>query len=453
MPTIPARKPVTLLSDAFGAMTVRVVGMVLLFASTTLAARVLGPEEYGAFNAAFSLAVLLATLAPLGADRIMLRNLSTTDSTEVNAHETALTHHTTAVVGIALFVVLMLGVLLGNTVGISDSWQVTFFLSAVMFFPVALTYLRQWVAIPMLGTRQALMPEQTIIPLGFMVILWILKVSGSELTAFSASCAYAGVMLALWLWTVQQGILGKIYAQATQQQLTLAAIAQRVREGLPFTGVALGTAMLNRSLPLVVVATCGFSAAAQFSIAHSFANLAGIPLGILNLCILPRCTTLVRNSSLHEASRLVGSTAGLALLMSAGIGITTCILSPVAIELLGASYSQISLILWLLVIAAVCDAIPGPSIALLQAMHLEGLWSRIVLTFVPLQLATVWVASHLGGLTGAAIGYLVTRAIYNLLIVGAVYYMRGILIVPRFSLSWISEPLIPQRPPEPEPTH
>ena len=107
----------------------------------------------------------------------------------------------------------------------------------------------------------------------------------------------------------------------------------------------------------------------------------------------------------------------------------------------------------LLVIAAVLDAVPGPSIALLQAMHLEGLWSRIVLTFVPLQLIAVWIASHLGGLTGAAIGYLVTRAIYNLLIVGAVYYMRGILIVPRFSLNWISEPLMSQRPPEPEPSH
>jgi O-antigen/teichoic acid export membrane protein len=128
-------KPVTLLSDAFGAMTVRVVGMVLLFASTTLAARVLGPEEYGAFNAAFSLAVLLATFAPLGSDRIMLRNLSTSDSTDVTAREAALTHHTTAVVGIGLFAILMFAVICGSAAGISDGGQVTLFLSAIMFFP------------------------------------------------------------------------------------------------------------------------------------------------------------------------------------------------------------------------------------------------------------------------------------------------------------------------------
>jgi O-antigen/teichoic acid export membrane protein len=434
------------MSDAFGAMTVRVVGMVLLFASTTLAARILGSEEYGAFNAAFSLAILLATFAPLGSDRIMLRNLSTSDSTEVAANETAQTHHTTAVVAVLLFVVSMFAVIGGNAVGLSDGWQVTIFLSAVMFLPVALTYLRQWVAVPILGTRHAFIPEQTILPVGFMMILVILKLLGYRMSAFSASFTYAGVMLAIWIWSVQSGVLGQIYKIAFRQRITFAAVSHRMKTGLPFTGVALGTAMLQRSLPLVIVATCGFSAAAQFSIAHSFANLAGIPLGILNLCILPRCTKLVRDSEMDEASFLVSSTAGVSVLLSSAIGIATCIMSPVAIHMLGESYSNISLILWLLVIAAVLDSIPGPSIALVQAMHLEGAWSRIILTFVPLQLLTVWIASSIAGLTGGAVGYLVTRALYNLLIVGTVYRLRGILIIPRISISWLSETIQTSQP-------
>jgi len=439
MSSVPAPKPITLLSDAFGAMTVRVIGMVLLFASTTLAARVLGSEEYGAFNAAFSLAVLLATFAPLGSDRVMLRNLSTSNSTQDAAQETAQTHHTTAVVAGLLFVLLMIAVIGGNAVGLSDGWQVTLFLTAVMFIPVALTYLRQWVAVPILGARVAFIPEQTILPLVFMIILGMLKLLGFPMTAFSAAFSFAAIMLAIWIWSIQGGALGQIYGIAIRQKITFDAVLQRLKTGLPFTGVALGTAMLQRSLPLVIVATCGFSATAQFSIALSFANLAGIPLGILNLCILPRCTMLVRNSQLEEAGGLVSSTAGMALLLSSAIGMTTCVVSPVVIQMLGESYSGISLILWLLVIATVIDSIPGPSVALLQAMHLEGVWSRIILTFVPFQLFVIWAASAVGGLTGAAAGYLVMRALYNLLIIGTVYRLRGVLILPKISMNLLSE--------------
>lgn len=105
---------------------------------------------------------MLATLAPLGTDRIMLRSLSTSGSTEDSARETALTHHATIAVALPLFVLFMIGVIGGNIVGLSDGWQVTLFLSAVMFVPVALSYLRQWVAVPILGTRAAFIPEQTI---------------------------------------------------------------------------------------------------------------------------------------------------------------------------------------------------------------------------------------------------------------------------------------------------
>lgn len=427
-------KPVTLRSDAIGAILVRGLGITLVFASTTFAARLLGSEEYGAFSAAFSLAVLLGTLAPLGTDRIMLRNLSTSDSVNVAGRETAQTHGITAIMALGLFLLSMLAVILGDIAGISDGWQVTIFLSAVMFVPIAVTYLRQWVAIPLIGTRKALIPEQTILPLVFVVVLVVLKALNNRPTAFSAAYTYAGSMLVVWVLSLQVGILRQIYGNALSHRTGMSDLRQRVRQGLPFTGMAVGSAMLQRSLPLVIAATCGFSAAAQFSIALSFANLAGFPLGVLNLCILPRCTMLVRNSELHAAGILVSATAGWSLLLSCAIGILTCILSPPVIRLLGESYSEISLILWLLVTAAILDSLPGPSVALLQSLHLERVWSRIIATFVPLQLLTVWMASDFAGLPGAAIGYLATRALYNLLIVATVYRLRGMFIFPRFSM-------------------
>lgn len=210
-----------------------------------------------------------------------------------------------------------------------------------------------------------------------MMILGMLKLLQFPMTAFSAAFSFAAIKVAIWVWSIQDDRLGQIYRIAIRQNFAFGGVLERLKSGLPFSGLALGTAMLQTSLPLAIVAACGYSVAAQFSIALSFANLAGVPLGILNLCVLPRCTTLVRNSQLDEAGCLVSSTAGIALLSSSAIGISTCVLSPVAIQMLGASYSDISLILWLLVIASVLDSIPGPSVALLQAMHLEGVWSRL----------------------------------------------------------------------------
>ena len=66
-----------MLTDAFGTLVVRMIGIALIFVSTTVTARLLGPAEYGTWSAAMALALLLATLAPLGSDRILVQKLST----------------------------------------------------------------------------------------------------------------------------------------------------------------------------------------------------------------------------------------------------------------------------------------------------------------------------------------------------------------------------------------
>ena len=80
-----------MLTDAIGALLVRVLGIGLMFVSTTIAARLLGADEFGTFSSALSLAMLLATISPIGTDRIVARNLSTTESDAESGREIALT--------------------------------------------------------------------------------------------------------------------------------------------------------------------------------------------------------------------------------------------------------------------------------------------------------------------------------------------------------------------------
>lgn len=78
-------------SDALGTMVIRAAGIALLFASTTATAVLLGPTEYGEFSAALSLALLFATAAPLGTDRVLVRRLSIIGR-EAAGSEVSLTH-------------------------------------------------------------------------------------------------------------------------------------------------------------------------------------------------------------------------------------------------------------------------------------------------------------------------------------------------------------------------
>ncbi len=437
-PPVALRQP-TILADVFGALMVRVLGIVLLFASTTLAARLLGAEEYGTYCAAMSLAILLGTLAPIGSDRLLVRNLSTANTTTEAGRETALTHHCTGAVALLIFVMSLVSVGAGDLFGVNDAWKVTIFLSAIMFMPIALTYLRQWVAIPLVGTRHAVMPEQILLPVAFIAALIGLRLIKYPLTAFSASMAYAVVMLLVWCGSLLNAPIRRAYTMATTERFDAGAIASRLHQGIPFAGVALGNVMLQKCLPLVIAATCGFYDTAQFAIALNYANLAGIPLGILNLSVIPRCSRHVQRGDYQQAGRVVSATATLTLLMSTAIGIMTWWMAPVVVHLLGTSYSAISVILPTLVLAAIVDSMPGPSVSLLQSMHLENEYSRAMLAFIPLQLLMVYGMSIAGGLSGAAVGYLLSRILWNILIVGIIWRFRGVLTFPRFSPVWLME--------------
>ena len=101
-----------ILSDAIETLVVRVVGIGLMFGMTTLTARLLGADEFGAFTAAWALAILLATLAPIGSDRVLVRNLSTVKSPEAAGRDTAAAHICTLVISIVIVAALGLTVAL-----------------------------------------------------------------------------------------------------------------------------------------------------------------------------------------------------------------------------------------------------------------------------------------------------------------------------------------------------
>ncbi|MCA9066762.1 MAG: oligosaccharide flippase family protein, partial [Planctomycetaceae bacterium] len=181
----------TLVSDAVQSLVIRVTGIGLMFVMTTMTARLLGPDDFGIFSAALSLAALLATLAPLGSDRIAVRHLSLQDEPAGRGYETALTHHCAVAIGALIVPVCLILGLWGGLVRIPVHWQTTILLGLITFVPITLAYLRQWIAVPLSGSRRAMAPEQMVLPGIFIAAVLVLHQLQVPLTGTLVTVLYA----------------------------------------------------------------------------------------------------------------------------------------------------------------------------------------------------------------------------------------------------------------------
>ncbi|MCA9059373.1 MAG: oligosaccharide flippase family protein, partial [Planctomycetaceae bacterium] len=424
----------SLVSDAVQSLLVRITGIGLLFAMTTLSARFLGPDHFGLFNATLSLAALLATLAPLGADRVVVRRLSVIDDTAERGFETAVTHQIALGLGLVIAIACLTMATLGDVLWIPAHWQTTILLGTVMFVPIMLAYLRQWIAIPLAGSRRAVVPEQMMVPVLFIIVLVAMKLLKLEFSGVTACLIYSAICLVVWAGSLQFPTMAQAYGAAWKQRATPSQLRQRMKESFPFAGIAMSNVLQQKSLPLIIAATCGFEETAQFAIAISFANLAGTPVGIANMCVIPRCTQHAQRMEHQQAGQIATVTATAVVVTSVTIGIATLIFAPYAVLLLGKSYSAFTTLLPFLVAAAIADSLPGPSMALVQSMQLEREFSRMLLRYIPLQLGVVYLGGLWSGLLGITVAYLITRCLWAIMIVTLIYRGRQIMLLPSLNL-------------------
>jgi len=433
-------KPSAMLSDAFGTLVVRMVGIALIFGSTTLTARILGPAEYGAYSAAMALALLLATLAPLGSDRILVQSLSTSKSDTEIGRETAITHLGTACSVAVLFCGLMATWLCCTFVVVNPNWARTSALAAILFVPLTIIYLRQWLAIPLIGARRAVMPEQTILPLIFITTLFTVAVMKLPLTATTTVIAYAGMILFVWLLSLKSKRIRIAYRSAISvfPEIPKPVVFQRMMAGLAYVAVAVGATIAQTCMPLTIAVTCGFTETAYYALAMPFAALAAIPLGVFNLTTFPRCSRLYQKGQMAEAEHTVRSAATIMFGLSVGIGFVVWMLSPMLVVLLGIEYTTVCRLLPALLLAAMIDSLTGPTLPVMQTMKMEQTCGRMLYASIPVQLGLIYLLSRIASVEGAAVAYLLSRVLWNVAVVLVIKRLRGITMLPylSFRLAW-----------------
>lgn len=435
-------KPSAWLSDALSAMLVRAVGIVLVFVSTTMLARFLGPAEYGTYSAALGLAMLLATLAPLGTDRILSQTLACTirressnqPGTEVDgsAKAIAVAYGCTLMSIGVLLTVLMAFVLFGTFTGMSSAWNSTALSAAMILVPLTLSYLRQWIAMPIIGTSRAMLAEQTLLPSAVILVVVISKISGWRFSALSMASSYATGSALIFAGSISFGRLRNLHAAA----LTLAPGISRkdifamLRRGLPLVSVSIGAVASQSTLPLAIASGCGFENAACFALAIPYATLPAVPLGVLGLSLIPQCARLFAGGEISQANHCVRSAATLTFWSAFVIAAGIWLMSPQLTQILGLQYQAVVEVMPVLLLAVLIDCLTGPTVPVMQTMGLQHFYAKAFFGHWPLQITLVIAFGGTWGLMGAAAGYLISRAIWNLLIVIQIYRFPGLLMLP-----------------------
>jgi O-antigen/teichoic acid export membrane protein len=310
-------------------------------------------------------------------------------------------------------------------------------MGSIMFLPLTVTYLRQWAAIPLIGTRRAVMPEQTILPLMFSASILLPAVMGWKVGALSVAMTYAGMMTVVWVVSLMSNPLRDVYRAAWRERgnFNRRTVCRQMRDGLPFVSVALGGVLSQACMPLVIAATCGFVESGLFALAMPYAALAAVPLGIFNLSMIPRCARHFKNGEFAEANHAVRSAATATFVLAAFISFLIWQFSPLLIRMLGEEYSAVCRLFPPLLLAAIVDCLTGPTIPVMQTMKMEVSYTRSLFAYIPVQLGLIYLFGSFAGIEGAAIAYLLARCLWNTVVLIRIYQVRGLIMLPYLRVS------------------
>lgn len=425
------------MSDAFGTLVIRVAGIVLMFVSTTVAARLLGPAEYGAYSAALALAVLLASLAPLGSEQLLVRNLSITKDVEEAGREIAIAHVCTIISGLVLIIAALATWSVCSFVLDEPDWARTVLLATMLFVPSTVVLMRQWLAIPVIGSRQAAIPEQTIMPFLLTVSLFLMAAAGWKTGAVAGVAAHTIVMTVVGIGSIRVGPIHEVYRSAfnSVSSLSGADIRRQFLDGLPFLGVGIGSRISQSSVPLLIAATCGFSETACYTLAFPYAILASLPLSAFNVTMISRCARHFRAGEFSAASHAVRSAATVTVLMAAVMGLMIWVCSPLLEIVVGPEFTFVRRLLPPLLLAVIVDSMTGPTVPVMQTMQMEKTYARVLFAYIPVLWCLIFSFSRIAGVEGAACAYLISRCLWNLVVVAVIYRQRGLLMLPYLTFS------------------
>lgn len=406
--------------DAIAVFSIRVGWLALEFVIAVLLARLLGASGYGAYAVGVAAATLLAAVATLGFDRLLVREVARLRE-RAPASIGALQRHATRLATVAALVAALMLALLAPVFARNDAALSAVLLQATLLVPlIAVARLRQGTLQGLGHAVQGQLPEMLLQPALMLLGVWI-AMSGVAATlaptlrvdavlALQWQALAASAALLLGLLTVRRA-LRRTAGDTAAPVIPAPATPALLRQGAPFVLLLVMGLALTQTDTLLIGLLQSPSAAGPYRAASQIAALIAFPMTAINLAIAPRLAAAWSAADRATLQRLAtqaaragcGAALGVALMIAAGAG-------PL-LELFGADFALARPALMVLAAAFIINSLTGTAGYMLIMTEHAGTAARWFALAAVAALLLQWLLIPLLGTVGAALGTLAGLAV------------------------------------------
>lgn len=389
---------------------IKVLSVGLVFMTGVFLSRSLGPENYGIYTYAYTIAMLASVTISGGLSTLLLRTVAQYQLQEKWAYIKGMKRRANQVV---IAGCLCVGAVLSTHVVNMDDVLVktTHYMSLLLIPILSLAAVRAAILRGFNKPVWGQLPDDIIRP-GLYLALLLLVYSVADLTPVvaMAMCAVAG-FVAL--------VAGQYFLNSNTPITILAAQGgyedrKWIRQMLPFTLIA-GIQILSSQLDVLMIgAMLGNAEVGLYQVAAQVVVLIGFPLLIINYVLTPKFAQCFIANQLVEVQAIVVGAAKIILIISIPIVLFFLFIGESFIELVfGAVYLEAYIPLLILMVGQVVNAWLGSVGVLLNMAGYELLAAKALCASLLANCSLNYFLIPSLGINGAAVATSLTLIIWN----------------------------------------
>lgn len=392
----------------------RAAAVLIGFALVTVLARLCGPTAFGLYAFATSIAAILAMLANLGCNKLIVREVA--DSVErdrIGSLRGLLIFWSTLTLAVSAALVVIGLVVPSGDEATGQAWRLGLFLVPLMgLLTIARATLEGLHRVALAQVAEAL-----VVPIVILLAILGLYASGSRLLSND--------LIAVW---------ASIFAHAVALGLAMAVVAMRIPI-LSTSATRLHVrAWLMSSVPLLLsggmflinsrtdVIMLGWLGSADdagiYAAAARIAQLVTLPLFAANTVMGPRLAALIARGEEAAAQGMLTTSARLATASGFGLAVVLIAVAPWVLGIFGAEFERGLWATVALCLAQAISSLAGTAFVVLVIMRREGLATAGVSVGVVVNITlNLWLIPVLG-VTGAAVAAGVSLLAWSAILIG-----------------------------------
>jgi O-antigen/teichoic acid export membrane protein len=405
-----------------GTLALRVIATALTLVLSGVLARLLGAGGYGAYAYAQTLVNLLAILACLGTDRLLVRLIATYHDREQWGLVQGILRWSNrrALAGSLLIVVMAAIACYLSSPYSSQVARYTFLVSLLLLPLLTLTSLRLSALQGMHYVLRGQLPETIFRPVFmFGLLFFVYFAFGGNLSAPAA--AGINAVAAAFAFLVGAKLLRDVLPPGIKMSSPEFEEAEWTTHALPLLFIRLLWVASTNIDTIILGAVKGTEAVGFYTVANRGADLISFALVTLNAPLSPIFARLWVRGDIEELQRVGRITAYVSLLLALPVALALVIHGSWFMALFGLQFTQAKTVLMILSVGQIVNVMVGPVGLLLIMSGHEREAARGLVVSIIIQSLFCALLVQPWGVTGAAVARSCGLIVWNLVLLHTAY--------------------------------